>query len=245
MTVAAPEPWLTTAVAPTACRQPGWIPIFRFTTQARGTACGSTTGAEPDWPDVLDPQTGLFTYYGDNRRPGHDLHDTRRFGNVLLRDCLGWSHESTEARRSVPPFLLFEKAVPGRRIIFRGLLAPGGLGLSSDDELQAIWRSTGGRRFQNYRARFTVLDVPRVKRAWLTDILSGEAITSPECPSAWTSWVEGRKYTPMLAPSTTVIRNRAEQLPADSVGKAILATIRETFRVVSMTLNAAPLSCGG
>ena len=53
-----------------------------------------TTGAEPDWPDALDPQTGLFTYYGDNRRPGHDLHDTQRSGNVLLRDCYAWSHES-------------------------------------------------------------------------------------------------------------------------------------------------------
>jgi hypothetical protein len=48
--------------------------------------------------------------------------------------------------------------------MFRGLLAPGGPGLSFDDELQAIWRSTGGRRFQNYRARFTVLDVPRIER---------------------------------------------------------------------------------
>lgn len=189
-----------------------------------------TTGTEPDWPDVLDPQTGLFTYYGDNRRPGHDLHDTRRSGNVLLRDCFDWSHESAETRRNVPPFLLFEKAAPGRRIMFRGLLAPGGPGLSSDDELQAIWRSTGRRRFQNYRARFTVLDVPRIERKWLADILLGNAITSPHCPPAWLSWVEGRKYTPMLAPSTTVIRNRAEQLPANSAGKAILAEIRKTFR---------------
>jgi hypothetical protein len=34
----------------------------------------------------------------------------------------------------------------------------------------------------------------------------------------------------MLAPSTTVIRNHVEQLPADSAGKKILAEIRETFR---------------
>jgi len=26
-----------------------------------------TSGEEVDWPDFLDPQTGLFTYYGDNR----------------------------------------------------------------------------------------------------------------------------------------------------------------------------------
>src|SRR5687767_1149940 len=35
-----------------------------------------STFAEPDWPDGLDVETGQFTYYGDNRRPGHELHDT-------------------------------------------------------------------------------------------------------------------------------------------------------------------------
>ena len=29
-----------------------------------------TSGAEPDWPDLLDVYTGSFTYYGDNRSPG-------------------------------------------------------------------------------------------------------------------------------------------------------------------------------
>src|SRR5687767_5521434 len=27
-----------------------------------------------DWPDELDLQTGRFTYYGDNKTPGNDLH---------------------------------------------------------------------------------------------------------------------------------------------------------------------------
>src|SRR6266516_6345206 len=44
-----------------------------------------TTGSEPDWPDALDPYTGTFTYYGDNRRPGRELEDTPNRGNLLLR----------------------------------------------------------------------------------------------------------------------------------------------------------------
>jgi hypothetical protein len=43
-----------------------------------------TSGAEPDWPDALDPYTGAFTYFGDNRSPGRTLHDTPRKGNLLL-----------------------------------------------------------------------------------------------------------------------------------------------------------------
>ena len=43
-----------------------------------------TTGEEPDWPDALNPYTGTFTYYGDNRRPGRALENTPSRGNLLL-----------------------------------------------------------------------------------------------------------------------------------------------------------------
>ncbi|MET8387168.1 restriction endonuclease [Streptosporangium canum] len=185
-----------------------------------------TTGAEPDWPDELDPQTGLFTYYGDNRHPGKELHETPRRGNVLLRDAFEWS--SGTARTNVPPFFLFEKASPvGRDVRFRGLLAPGGAALTSDDELQAIWRSSGGVRFQNYRSRFTVLDVPKIPRSWIADLVAGNPL-GLNCPAPWQEWIESRTYRPLLAPSTTTVRSKAEQQP-DAVGKRMIATIYKHF----------------
>ncbi|MEU9542417.1 restriction endonuclease [Streptomyces mirabilis] len=42
--------------------------------------------------------------------------------------------------------------------------------------------------------------------------------------------MEGRAYTPLLAPATTVIRSKADQLPNDTVGQAILETIRQYFQ---------------
>ena len=48
--------------------------------------------AQADWPDSLDSHTGLFTYYGDNRHPGHGLHD--KTGNRLLRNTFGALHSS-------------------------------------------------------------------------------------------------------------------------------------------------------
>src|SRR3954447_11712331 len=38
---------------------------------------------DADWPDHLDLATGLFTYFGDNKRYGHLLHETQRGGNRL------------------------------------------------------------------------------------------------------------------------------------------------------------------
>jgi len=87
-----------------------------------------------------------------------------------------------------------------------------------------------GRPRTYYRARFTVLDVPHLPRVWLSDVLAGRAAESEHCPPAWRTWLDGRKYTPLLAPSTTIVRSRADQLPADPAGQAILAEIRETFR---------------
>ena len=46
----------------------------------------TTSFDDPNWPDELDPVSGLFTYYGDNKIPGKELHDTPRFGNQILRD---------------------------------------------------------------------------------------------------------------------------------------------------------------
>jgi Restriction endonuclease AspBHI N-terminal len=68
-----------------------------------------TSLAEPDWPDVLD-DTGLFTYYGDNRQPGRDLHGSPRGGNLILRRTFDLAHGDQADRRLVPPHLLFAKA---------------------------------------------------------------------------------------------------------------------------------------
>lgn len=42
---------------------------------------------ERDWPDAIGEENGLFVYYGDNRKPGIELHDPRagKGGNHILR----------------------------------------------------------------------------------------------------------------------------------------------------------------
>lgn len=47
---------------------------------------------DPDWPDILDMQTGRFLYYGDNKAPGKELHDTNKKGNIILRDAFNDKH---------------------------------------------------------------------------------------------------------------------------------------------------------
>ncbi|MBU8833313.1 hypothetical protein [Mycolicibacterium goodii] len=160
-----------------------------------------TTGNEAEWPDHLEPSTGILTYYGDNRRPGQQLLDTRRKGNVLLRHAFAAAYGSRLERSHVPPFLLFEKAADrGRDVRFRGLLAPGVAGSSIDSDLHAVWRESPGGKFENYQARFTLLNVMTVSRAWIDAVANGiEPLEAPGCPCPWRVWVETRSYDMLRA----------------------------------------------
>jgi Restriction endonuclease AspBHI N-terminal/Restriction endonuclease len=157
--------------------------------------------------------------------PGRELHDTPRKGNLLLSRVFEWAHQSTVERERVPPFLLFDKAGQGRDVRFRGLLAPGASRLSGQEDLVAVWRTTKGQRFQNYRATFTVLDVPCVSRAWITQILGGNPL-GDKCPPAWRSWAQTGTYSPLLAPPTVIVRTRDQQLPNPADGPLLDAVYR-------------------
>ena len=161
-----------------------------------------TSGRDIDWPDELDVTTGTFTYYGDNRVPGRELHDTQRKGNVILRDAFANAAGGRDQRALVPPFLLFEKVrADGRDVRFRGLMVPGSPLVLADEQLVAIWRNRQGQRFQNYRAIFTVLDEAGLSRAWIDHVLAGRPGVA--APRAWIRWVDGGAYDALVAPPTT------------------------------------------
>ena len=91
-----------------------------------------------DWPDELDELSGVFTYYGDNRRPGKPLHDTPLGGNRMLRDWFDALHDGR--REEIPPLFVFTNGPKGRDKVFRGLVVPGVAGMSADRDLVAVWR---------------------------------------------------------------------------------------------------------
>jgi hypothetical protein len=127
----------------------------------------------------------------------------------------------------VPPYFFFEKAGPGREVAFRGVLAPGALDLTADEDLVAVWRSQSGRRFQNYRAKFTVLDIAVASRAWIDDICAGNSLAA-SCPGPWRRWVADRHYD-ALAAARVEYRSKAEQLPGDTAGWQILDRVYVHF----------------
>ena len=184
---------------------------------------------DPDWPDSLDKETGIFTYYGDNKRPGRELHDTGRDGNLILRRIFASARSGIDGRAEVPPILLFASAGTWRDVVFLGLAVPGASDLDASEELVAIWRQSAAERFQNYRAKFTVLDTGSVSRAWIASMITG-ARDDTLAPDAWRTWVRTGRRRPLMAQRTIEYRDQAEQLPTNSEGKAIVEKIRSHFK---------------
>ena len=184
---------------------------------------------DPLWPDALDRDTGIFVYYGDNRH-ARELHDTPRQGNLMLRNMFAEAHNESRSSSQFPPILLFANADTHRDVRFLGLAVPGALGMTSDEDLVAVWRTTGDRtRFQNYKATFTVLDVPVLPRAWIRDAQEGRAAQSEHAPKPWLEWVRSRRYKPLISTPSITIRTRQEQTPAGS-GLHLLKRLTEVFQ---------------
>ncbi len=180
-----------------------------------------------DWPDSLDSETGIFTYFGDNKKPGRSLHDTPRNGNELLRHLFALTHSDVN-RRQVPPIFVFGNSGTWRDVVFLGLAVPGTSDLRLSEDLVAVWKNVSGKRFQNYRARFTVLDVPVVSRDWISDIVAGNPISS-NAPGPWLEWIRGGAIRPLLTARTVEYRTKAEQLPQSDSDSRILIALHKFF----------------
>ena len=188
----------------------------------------TTTLADPDWPDGLDEETGVFTYFGDNKRPGRALHATPRNGNELLRRVFELAHGGRDERKQVPPILVFSNTGEWRDVVFVGLAVPGTTDLRQTEDLVAIWKTSRGKRFQNYRAKFTILNVSVFARSWIKDIIARNPHTE-NAPAAWKEWIETGRYAPLRAARSVEFRTKSEQLPTEPNGLSLVASIHSYF----------------
>lgn len=187
-----------------------------------------STNRQPDWLDIIDLERGNIQYYGDNREPGRELHDTKQSGNRILKEM--FESLFSNNRSNIPPIFYFESE-NGRNRRFIGLVVPGDNRIRPEDQLVAIWRSKNGERYQNYKAIFTILDIPRISRKWISDLQEGNGYNSCEAPSVWKMWVEKGVYTPLCVDNKVVKhRTKSQQIPSNEQEVLILKTIYQYFK---------------
>ena len=190
-----------------------------------------TSGENLDWPDVIDNETGIFQFYGDNKKPGHHLHDTKKNGNKILKKIFESLHSRESPRVDIPPIFIFKKHPTqnsNRSVQFKGLCVPGTTDKNQLEDLVAIWKTTDGLRFQNYSAFFTILNIATISRAWLEN-LNNEIIDFQKEPNNFKLWKKNGKYIPLTSQRTIKIRTVTEQLPENKIEWQLLQFIYEYF----------------
>ena len=87
-----------------------------------------------------------------------------------------------------------------------------------------------GERYQNYKAYFTILDVPMVSREWINDLAVGNGYASVHAPKEWKQWVDTGVYKPLRANDSVInYRTVRQQMPSTDVDKQKLKTIYDYF----------------
>lgn len=186
----------------------------------------TSTQREPDWPDALDEASGVLTYWGDNRTPGRELH--KASGNVMFREIFDRALGLNKAREMVPPGFYFTPGERGRDVVFRGLVVPRTIQSDNTEDLIAVWRSTSGQRFQNYRAKFSVINASEIDLNWISSILQGSEDLDL-APAAWRDWIQKGRIQVLTAPRTLEYRKKHQQIPDDISELEMLRSIHKYF----------------
>lgn len=141
-------------------------------------------GKQAEWPNKMDGDRGIFTYYGDNRTAGNDIFKTKNLGNKFLYEIFSKSYAGPDERATIPPIFIFKATGKGCDKRFIGLAVPGVRGKSMEESLERRVFKVDEGEFENYVANFTVLDIAGgvIERDWLKDLKDIDSKISYEAP---------------------------------------------------------------
>lgn len=179
------------------------------------------------WPDNIDIYNGKFTYFGDNKTPGNEIHD--KDGNKILKYAFEQYHLGN--LNNVFPFFVFKQLRNSfRDVQFLGLAVPGHPNINSKSDLVAEWGIENNERFQNYKATFSILDIPTISREWIQSLIDSDEKVELR-PEAYDNFVNTGKYQLLTINRPAVeVKSKEQQLPSTESDLKLINTIKEFYR---------------
>lgn len=151
---------------------------------------------ETPWHDSFDMETGIITYFGDNKRLENP---TTSLGNqALIREYTFHTSGDQEARLSASPLIFFLRVPVGSRK--KGFVRFMGIGVLSTAELTTQYNLSHGF-FPNFVFQFNLLSLKseggQFDWSWITARRSLPISESNKlAPKSWLEWIEsGRSPT--------------------------------------------------
>ncbi|RTX83764.1 restriction endonuclease [Staphylococcus piscifermentans] len=195
-----------------------------------------TSGEDVNWPDEINKEKGIVTYFGDNRKAGKQINETKKNGNKYLERIWGVNNEASKL--DIPIFM-FKKnpTLSSRRSVqFIGLLVPQVIGERNEALLNGIWRTDeNGQRFLNYEAKFSILNTGKdvITRKWIDSLITTPLTSDEYAPKAWLRYQKTKSITKSLvleAPNEIHVRSKDSQLKMENkTDKAMLNILINNF----------------
>lgn len=157
-----------------------------------------------EWKNEYNQMTRILKYYGDNRTPGKEIHDTKQKGNLTFKKVFDLAYGGEASRSKLPPIFYFERYGPRSDMKFIGLAVPYVSGKTREEALNVNTYSTEGGTFENYEASFSIIDALHIKREWLTDLKLNRQSYSPFAPVEWMDFIvlgnidKQKNFTPQV-----------------------------------------------
>lgn len=152
------------------------------------------TGKQEEWLNYYDENTEVLTYYGDNKTPGNPYLKTKQRGNLTFETIFHKTYENNHSRFELPPIFYFERLLNQESVRYIGLALPFVEGKNKSEVLQLKEFSTPEGIYQNYEAKFTIVNNEIIERKWLYDLKYGRKIHSVFQPNVWSDFlIRGNK----------------------------------------------------
>ncbi len=191
-----------------------------------------STGGKEEWPDNIDAEKALFTYFGDNKAPSDDWAKTP--GNRILGQVFSKKGDQND-RREIYPFFFFTIVPNTRHAQFRGLAVPGHQSIESQEDLLIEERDSSDGMFLNYKASFSLLNIPIVKREFINELLQGNSL-GDAAPLPWREWIETGEYD--LLPASQIDLKRQSGVGKTSRSVKQYQMIREAAESIEGIMSS-------
>ncbi|OHW61264.1 hypothetical protein EUAN_23880 [Andreesenia angusta] len=207
------------------------------------------SGKQEEWPNSFDEDSGIFTYYGDNRIPNNDIFKTKNLGNKFLYEIFRKSYGTPDERAEIPPIFIFKSTGNGCDKRFIGLAVPGVTGKSFEECLERRAFETDEGNFENFVAQFTVMDTSKevINREWLKEIKLKESLISYYEPAQWTKYIiNGISESPYTLgyKEVSLVEEEYINIENETVRKVKVRITQGKFRDKLIERDKSCLICG-
>lgn len=146
----------------------------------------TSNGMRTEWPDKFNCESGVLTYFGDNKKSLDHLNTPRK-GNRILSEVFSALTEGRLRREELPIFLHFEKYGRSKDWRFSGQFVPGAPSIPKIEWLRLLKSNLG---VPNFCATFQRLGTATITRPWLDDVLLDRNRLA-RCTVEYKNWVFG------------------------------------------------------